>query len=134
MLNNNKSKSNLLNEYINLNTIKEEKIGFYDKNSNNNINFNSSFPQETCESCSSSTNNIPIYLSDLENTINESISQIEEINSKKIKNLLEKITKLTNPNENSKIENLKYPLLQDSISKKEEIDKYLEYILKKEKE
>ena len=134
MLNNNKSKSNLLNEYINLNAIKEEKNIYFDKNSNNNINFNSSFPQETCESCSSSINNIPIYLSDLEKSINESISQIEEINSKKIKNILEKINKFTNSNKNSKNENIKYPLLQDTISYKEEIDKYLEYELKKEKE
>ena len=118
MLNNNKSKSNLLNEYINLNTIKEEKIGFYDKNSNNNINFNSSCPQETCESCSSSINNTPIYLSDLEKSINESISQIEEINSKKIKNILEKIKKFSDPNNNSKYENIKYTNWWTQIDKK----------------
>ena len=107
-------------------TLKDEKTIFFEKNLNfNTLNF--SFPQETCDSCSSSTNNNPIYLNDLEKSVSESISQIEEINSKKIRNILDKINNSNTLNDN--IDNK-----EETLFYNEKINKYLEYTIRQLKE
>ena len=146
MITNNRTKLNFINELSSLINIKEEKNIFFEKNLNfNSNNLNNSFPRDTSVSSSSSINNSSIYLSELEKTINDSITQIEEINFNKIKNLFQKInfslkeknsnkTQILNKNVMKKDNNSKYPLLQGCILENKTIKEYLEYTTKKQNE
>ena len=146
MINNNRAKLNFINELSSLFNFKEEKNIFFEKNLNfNSNNLNNSFPQETSVSSTSSINNNQIYLSDLEKTINDSITQIEEINLKKIKYLFQKISfsikeqnknkpQILNKNIIKKNNITKNPLLKECLIENKTIKEYLDYTTKKQNE
>ena len=146
MLNNNRAKLNFINELSSLFNFKEEKNIFFEKNLNfNSNNLNNSFPQETSVSSTSSINNNQIYLSDLEKTINDSITQIEEINLKKIKYLFQKINfsikeqnknkpQILNKNIIKKNNITKNPLLKECLIENKTIKEYLDFTTKKQNE